>query len=132
MITITIKLEEALGADKDEVSSQVTEAIYKALEQPAIDALFIHSTVDVTLGINPDFYPSEPYDSGKKGVEKTEANSCQVRYLGGSWVISEPSGDHPYVGIDAVIRHINLKQLYITNETIFTEEYAKQLWYKRK
>lgn len=65
MIKITITLEEALGADKAEVSSQVTEAIYKALEQPAIQALFIDSNVEVELGINPEFYPSELHGMSK-------------------------------------------------------------------
>ncbi len=130
MIRITITLEEALGADKAEVSSQVTEAIYNALEQPAIQALFIDSNVGVELGINPEFYPSEPSD--KKGVEKTEANSCQLRYLGGYWVVTDQAGDVVRRTLEGVIGFINASQYYITNETIMTPEYAQQLWYKRK
>ena len=69
---------------------------------------------------------------GIKGVKKTPENECQVRYLGGAWVITDLAGDVIRHDIQEVIAFINESMLYITNETIFTEEYARRLWYKRK
>ena len=71
------------------------------------------------------------YNVGIKGIAKTAENSCQVRYLGGAWVITDLAGDVVRHDIQEMIKFINEGLLYITNETIFTEEYAKQLWYKR-
>lgn len=102
------------------------------LEQPHIQALTMDIAVDVELEDNPNFYHKnkEFRELLDKGVEKTEANSCQLRFIAGDWVISTLDSDYCYKGIDAVLKHINHKQLYITNETIITEEYAKRLWYK--
>ena len=72
------------------------------------------------------------YQVGIKGIAKTEANSCQLRYLGGSWVITDQAGDIVRHHIEQVIDYINAHQLYITNEQIMTPEYGNRLWYKRK
>ena len=72
------------------------------------------------------------YQVGIKGVEKTTANSCELRFCAGSWLVSTRLHDEVCYTIDEVLDYINRKQLYITNETIITPEYARQLWYKRK
>ena len=111
-------------------SQAIEEAVRKALDEACIeygDLQAVANQHPIALSVVGD----KPR-IGVKGVEKTPENECQVRYLGGSWVITDKAGDVVRHDIEGVIAFINESMLYITNETIFTEEYARRLWYKRK
>lgn len=70
-------------------------------------------------------------DERRKAIEKTDDNSCLIRFCAGSWLVSTRLHEEVCYTIDEVIGYINRNEFYITNETIMTAEYANQLWYKR-
>lgn len=123
-----IKVRITLYTNSD--SSTIASLLRATLDEACIE----YGNLDVVANQHPLALSTEGAlpSIGIKGIAKTDANSCQLRYLGDTWVISVGEIDTPLHGIDAVIRHINLHRLYIINETIMTPDYAQQLWYKLK